>query len=422
MPVNPEALLISAMIRTQDFTTPISKGVTSEHFHAYREEYRWLELYVTKHRKTPSRSTFKSQFNSFTFYKNDDLEHHCEEVIRKHLRHALIQAVEHTMDLVDAGDIDSAAKKLHGEVAQIRAQSSGTGGDFNIFEDWEESYADVSGRVERVAQYGQAGIPTGFRTLDQNTGGLQPGWLTIVGARLGQGKTWSMIRMAWAAVTAGYGVQYFSLEQSRHQIALRTHAFASSKYGKEVFQSLDLMRGQGFDLIKYKKFLKEMQDTIAGAFIVNDTTRGKISTASIAASLEQKRGQTHIVFVDYLTLLEGGNVGYKEVGAISSDLKGIGEHYQVPIVSASQINRMGIGKEPPGPETLSGADAIGQDADLLITMRQQSARVMKMRNAKFRHGPDGYSWYCRFSPGTGQYDEISGDEAAELIELDHEVD
>jgi len=43
-----------------------------------------------------------------------------------------------------------------------------------------------------------------------------------------------------------------------------------------------------------------------------------------------------------------------------------------------------------------------------------------MRMAKNRHGEDGYMWYCRFTPNTGQFEEITGDEAEELMMLDSE--
>ena len=420
MPIIPEALLISAMLRTGDYTTPAARGVTSSMFTAHREEMKWMEAFSKKHLRLPSKVVFKQKFPEFTVYKVDDVEHYVVEVKQQAAKGQLLTSLDLALDLVDKDDIEKALRTLHRDLTAIRSMEHGESDDFELMDDWESTFADVQNRVDRVKRLGQAGVPTGFPTLDMNTGGLQPGWLFIVGARLGQGKTWTLIRMSWAAVAAGYSAAYFSLEQNRHQIAMRTHAFASSKYGKELFKSLDLMRGTNFDIKSYREFLEELRDKVGGAFYVNDTTRGRISPMTIAATIEKK--QPDIVFIDYLTLLAMDGDDYKAVGRLSADVKSMSEQYQVPTVAAAQINRQAIGKEPPGAEHIALADQIGQDADGVITMKQQSQHVMRMRLAKFRHGPDGMMWYCKFSPGTGEFAEISGDEAAQQMELDREED
>jgi len=69
---------------------------------------------------------------------------------------------------------------------------------------------------------------------------------------------------------------------------------------------------------------------------------------------------------------------------------------------------------------LAGADAIGQDADCVITMKQMSAHVIKMKLAKFRHGSDGQMWFNEFRPNSGKFDEISGQEADNIMDDDKE--
>jgi replicative DNA helicase len=162
--------------------------------------------------------------------------------------------------------------------------------------------------------------------------------------------------------------------------------------------------------------LKEQIGT--GKFYINDNSRGKSTVTSIAASVEALQPDT--VIIDYLTLLGGGGDDWRGVGKLSGDIQSLAQRYQIPTTALAQINRVGAGKEPPGAEHLSQADAIGQDADLVVTMAQQSKSVMKMKIAKFRHGPDGGIWYAKFTPGTGQYEEIGGDAAADLIDEDNE--
>jgi replicative DNA helicase len=107
---------------------------------------------------------------------------------------------------------------------------------------------------------------------------------------------------------------------------------------------------------------------------------------------------------------------------LSGELQGVAQRYNIPIIAMSQVNRLGISKEPPGAEHLSQADAIGHDADVVLTMTQRTSSVMKMKLAKFRHGPGGATWYARFSPGTGEYEEVSVQDAEAAMEADLEVD
>ena len=103
---------------------------------------------------------------------------------------------------------------------------------------------------------------------------------------------------------------------------------------------------------------------------------------------------------------------------LSGEIKGIAMRYEIPVVAAAQINRMAIGNDLPGAEHLAASDAIGQDADCVITMKQQSQRVIKMKLAKFRHGQDGQEWYNEFAPNSGRFEEVSGDTARDLIDED----
>ena len=109
---------------------------------------------------------------------------------------------------------------------------------------------------------------------------------------------------------------------------------------------------------------------------------------------------------------------WQAIAALSAELKGIAMQYKIPIVAAAQINRMAIGEDLPGAEHLAGADAIGQDADAVVTMKQVSRHIVKMKLAKFRHGSDGHVWDNEFRPNSGYFREVSGDEALEIIDED----
>lgn len=421
MAAHPEAYLISAVIQSGEYQVLAGHGISHSMFHVYGKQMKWLEDYIARTSKVPSKSALKNQFPNFTIYKVDDTAHWCEEVRKTHKQQALVDLIESAMDMMDADEEDKALVTLENGLQDIRTTAGGINPDFDLFEEWETVYNDVKERVDRVRLTGHAGIPTGFPTLDDVTGGLQGGWFCVVAARLGQGKTWTGVRMAWNAASTSHKVTYFSLEQSKFQIAMRVHAFGSRQYAKAAFNPLDLNRGRGFDLRKYKEFLKDLQAKRGnGSFYINDTSRGIVTPATIASIIQTK--QPDVVYIDYLTLLGTTSDDWKGTAKLSSELQSVAQRYNVPIVAMSQVNRLGISKEPPGAEHLSQADAIGQDADMVLTMTQRSKSVMKMKLAKFRHGPGGMSWNTHFSPGTGEFEEITNEEAEAYIEADSEVD
>jgi hypothetical protein len=153
---------------------------------------------------------------------------------------------------------------------------------------------------------------------------------------------------------------------------------------------------------------------------IADTTHGPISPLSIAAQIE--RNKPDAVYLDYITLMDTADVNgddWKSIGRLSKSLKQVAQQYQVPIVAAAQLNRNAAqGKDLAGPESLAESDAIGRDADAVITMKQLSKHVIAFKLAKYRHGRDGYTWYTKFLPNTGHFEEITFDEAQDAISED----
>ena len=412
-----ESMFISAILRQEDHQTPVLGGVKPHWFVTHRDEWEWIDRYINRHRKCPSKVLFKTKFSDFRMVQSDDVEYCLGELRDEYLRRSLVQVVNEAVDKIKNDDeVPDIMSLMQKSLLSLQADADGLANESDVVDDWEVAYDEVARRYERMAEKGIAGIPTGFSTLDLVTGGAQPGDYWIVAARLGQGKTWTLLRMAATAVYRGYTVQYDALEQSRAQIAMRAHSFLSSAHAQDSFKTQDLMAGRDFDLLAYKEFLKNLRDTLSGKFIVNDTSRGRVTPSSIAAQIE--RNKPDVVFIDYLTLMNGQQGDWQAIASLSAELKGIAMRYQVPIIAAAQINRTAIGEDLPGAEHLAGADAIGQDADAVITMKQISRHVVKMKLAKYRHGGDGQIWFNEFRPNSGRFVEIDGDTADEIIAED----
>lgn len=421
MAASPEALFISAVLQAADVKALGREAINQEMFTGYEDEYRWLSRYIDKHHKIPTKAAFTNKFPEFTIHAVDDVGHYADEVRLAYAESAMTQVMDRSVDLMMKGDIAGAMSSLGTDLIRVQATVQDQADDYDLAADHGGTYELLKQRMDRVASTGSAGVPTGFGSLDIATGGLQPGWLTIIGARLGAGKTWTMVSMAVNAAMHGYSALYYSLEQPRDQIAMRTHTMLSSMWWEETFRGMDLVRGRNFDLMSYRDFLASIEDELAGRIVINDGRRGRVSPMTVAAGIE--REEPDIVFIDYLTLMAmKGDGGWLSVGDLSASLQQLGQRYGIPIVVASQLNRGARETDTPDAGMIGRADSVGQDADLVVMLAAKSPHVRRMSIPKFRHGPDGQNFYIEWDPNNGVIEEISGDRAAELIQKDAEVD
>jgi replicative DNA helicase len=411
-----EPLLISAILRTRGHNIAVSRGINKEMFYGYRDEFEWIDNYYSKYGKCPSIGAFRQVFDDFPFKKVDDIELYIEEVRDSHARQVVLKGLNDVTSKLKSGDIRSAIKQLSSVSLSSESALLGHGSDGDIFQDYTDIEEDISRRVSKVNDTGFSGIPTGIPTLDELTGGIQPGWFVVFTARAGVGKTRSLIRMACAAAFSGYTVQYDALEQSRPEIAFQVQSFASSEFGNDIFKSLDLAQGR-VDMVKYKEFLRNNRGTIQGKMHVADSSRNSIGPSTIAAQIE--RNKVDLVCLDHLTILDGAD-DWQSAANLSTSLARVAKRYRVPIVTAAQINRNGVGRDVQGLGDIAGTDRIGQDADLVINIQEFSKSVLSMTIVKFRHGPSGQRFFLKFDPNMGVMEEITYEEAIDLKDVDED--
>jgi replicative DNA helicase len=188
-----------------------------------------------------------------------------------------------------------------------------------------------------VAKTALTGTPSGFKDLDEKTGGFQPGNLIVIAARPSMGKSALVANIAENAVLAGHAVALFSLEMSESELAQRFVASQARIKGE------DLRRGRVPEH-RWPKILEACQRLAQAPLYVDDSSdTGVLEVRAKARRLHnQVPDGLGLIIIDYLQLMRHeGRVESRveQVGQISRGLKGLARELDVPVIALSQLSR-----------------------------------------------------------------------------------
>lgn len=375
-----------------------------------------------QYRKVPDKATFRSQFPDFPLLKTTDLEYGVEVVQQAHLRYLLSTTLREATSLLVDNQPEDAMRLMHSAMTGFDAASGSRHAHADALREYSPFLEEAKKRIEAASSIGYSGVTFGFDTLNDRTGGLHPGDLAIWAARLGIGKTWMLCKVASEALLTGKKVVFVSLEQPRSQIVFRMHTLLSRSLGYSL-RHRELMQGSNMDVGAYESFLMALPNNLpdSSELYISDPSRGRANPYTLASLME--RHDPDLLIIDYLTLMQTESDEWQGIAKLSKDTKLVASQYGVPILAAAQINREGDGgRRPPSAKNLAQADAIGQDADVIVTMRKPSASVMQLLLAKNRSGQDGQVFWSSFMPNEGRISEISHDEAMTITANDVDDD
>jgi replicative DNA helicase len=211
------------------------------------------------------------------------------------------------------------------------------------------------------------GTPSGFKDLDEITGGFQPGNLVILAARPSMGKSAFVTNIAEnAAIEHRKPVALFSLEMSEAELAQRFVASQSRIRGE------DLRKGRVAES-RWPKILEACQRLSDAPLYVDDSS--DMSILEVRAKARRLHQQSPeglgMIIVDYLQLLRpDGRVESRveQVGQMSRGLKILARELQVPVIALSQLSRAVESRTDKRPilSDLRESGQIEQDADLVM--------------------------------------------------------
>ncbi len=273
------------------------------------------------------------------------------------------------------------------------------------------------------------GIPTGYRDLDNMTGGLHPGEMIVIAARPSVGKTSLAMNIAeHVAVVQGLPVGVFSLEMTAESLVLRMLC------SRARVNARNLQRGIISTTDSHRLTNATGELARAPLYIDDSPSLTILQLRARARRMWQQRG-IKLFVIDYLQLLRstGRRIENRqqEIADISSGIKALAKELKVPVIVLSQLNR-DVERDrnrKPRLSDLRESGAIEQDADVVGLLYRadpddpnQPARddedladmdvqPVNLYIAKQRNGPTGdihltfFRSFTRFEQATTVYTE-----------------
>ena len=290
--------------------------------------------------------------------------------------------------------VEEAEKTLF-EVTEKRVSSSFVRMDKLL----DDAFAEITKLAEQKTH--MAGVPTGFKDVDDLFHGFRGGDLIILAARPGVGKTSLALNLAVNAAKEGTSVAFFSLEMSASQLVQRILC-------SEARVNLSKIRG-GYIAEADWQVIADASNRLSKLDLYIDDSPGlSILEARAKARRELRNVESGkgLIVVDYLQLMQPPSVrrdGNRavEVGEISRGLKILAKEMDMPVLALSQLSRAVEmrGKKRPQLSDLRESGSIEQDADIVMfidrSMDEQEAEsdsrpdwgTAELIVAKHRNGP-----------------------------------
>jgi hypothetical protein len=207
---------------------------------------------------------------------------------------------------------------------------------------------------------------------------------------------------------------------SEAEVRARFHVLFAHHLGVKGI-SLSDIRERRVDQHHYKTFVQSLDDWLlaqGGDLDIHTPPDGPVTPGVVAAGA----GEYHLNVIDYIGLMgaDGGQAGvddWRLAAKISNSLKETALAASTGILAAAQINREGAhGENPPKVVNLSQSDSLGQDGDVVLTMRAKPHDVATALSIeKNRHGASGIPFYTSFNPNYGEFKEIDAETAEGLV-------
>lgn len=326
-----------------------------------------------------------------------NLDSYVRIVKNKSLLRRVIYASQGLINRCLAGDEEPQAILANAEEVLLKLGESATQAGFATPEDIIEGF---QGGLNSFLDPGRRinGLSTGFKRLDEMTGGLHPGELIILAGRPAMGKTALALNIAQhAAVKLKKTVAIFSLEMSKESLLTRLLC-AGARVDSHRFRLGYL------DAEERRRLQAAAAELVEAPLYLDDTSGSNLIDMHAKLRRLKSERQVDLVVVDYLQLMSGRgrfDSRVQEISSLSRGLKLLAKELGVPMLVLSQLSRAPEtrpGDHRPQLSDLRESGSIEQDADVVAFIfreevykpdRDDLRGQAELLLSKQRNGPTG---------------------------------
>ena len=331
----------------------------------------------------------------------DDLEYVQEEFAKFCKNQEMKAAILDSADLLKEGDFDG--------IRNLVEKAIKAGMDKNIGHEYNK---DIETRYR--VDY-RPTIPSPWPILNDGIqGGFGPGDLGIVFGSPGGGKSWTMVAIAAHAVKMGHKVNFYTLELGEDYVGKRFDCYFTG-------YSID-------EVNKHRKDVQKQVDNLKGKLIVKEYPPKGASVNTIKAHVQKCMDIDHkpdLIIIDYVDYLKapsrGRNTERKhEIDDVFIATKGLAKDLKIPILTPSQVNRMGARDSIIEGDKAAGSYDKMMVADICLSLsRQKEDKVLgtgRIHVMKNRYGQDGMTYNVKMNTNNGRIEFLEETSAADLLD------
>ena len=383
-----ENIILTNLLYNEEYTRKTLPFIQEEYFSQFSEKAVFQEIrkYFNKYSNIPSKEALIIELNE----RNDLTEEHfqtttellkdAEDRWSKEDRESLAWLLERSEKFCQdkalynaitnsIGIFDETKKSDYTKdaIPTILSDALSVSFDTHIGHD----YLDNSDERFNFYRKKEEKIPFDLEYFNKITaGGLPRKTLNIALAGTGIGKSLFMCHMAANCLSDNLNVLYITLEMAEERIAERIDANLMNV-------PMDMLKDMPKE--SYHKKIGKLRDKIKGKLIVKEYPTATASVNNFRALMNElkiKKGFIpDILFMDYLNLCTSTryknniNAGsYFVVKAIAEELRGLAVEWDLPIVSATQLNRTGFMSSDVGLEDTAESFGLPATADLMFAL------------------------------------------------------
>ena len=334
------------------------------------------------------------------------------------------------------------------ETLRGRAMRDGTVSAKEILEETESRLYDLAERGEtgdacspahesmnvaieaavRAAQHpgGLVGLTTGYRALDDITGGLRRGQYTLLGARPSMGKTTLALGIAAGAAAAGARVLFISREMTREAIG----AVLATGLSGLPRDAAERGRIRGRDdagrftwapigQSEVDRMMAAARAMAARRLTIDECRAGTMAAARSMARRMKRRGGLDLVVLDYIGLMRVPELSKYdnrtlELTRLSGECKALAVDLDIPVLVLSQLSRDLEKRDDkrPGLSDLRDSGSLEQDADIVAFLYREHYYLTRSEPVR-KLGETEERFFARVTAWTDA--EIAARERADVI-------